>query len=78
MVVLMGLNIAEAVRIEKSWENSLSKFFSLKNSNIETLYAIAIAMAVIQGLAFLASLLLSYLVYVIRNPTGAIKRALGQ
>lgn len=77
MVVLMGLNIAEAVRIKNSWETSLSNFFSLKNNN-ETPYHIAIAMAVIQGLAFLASLLLSYLVYVIRNPTGALKRALGQ
>lgn len=77
MVVLMGLNIAEAVRIKDSWETTLSKLFSVKSNN-ETLYAIAVAMAVIQGLAFLTSLLLSYLVYVIRNPTGALKRAMGQ
>lgn len=73
----MGLNIAEAVRIKDSWETTLSKLFSVKSNN-ETLYAIAVAMAVIQGLAFLTSLLLSYLVYVIRNPTGALKRAMGQ
>lgn len=70
------------VEIQKQGKTLDSPEYLMIRETVSTLfsafYGIAVAMAVIQALAFLASLLLSYIVYVIRNPVDAVKRTVAQ
>ncbi len=70
------------IEIRRQGKTTDSPEFQMIRETVSTLfgavYGVAVAMAVIQAIAFLTSLLLSYIVYVIRNPVDALKRTVGQ